>query len=221
MGFFDKLYGKTSSLFRDIRRQYVKGINKFKLNKHVKPYMKEAALPYARISQQAYEPVDKRHDVGPFKYMRSISTPAIAVYADHPSRHMIVGFRGTAQGKDIVPDIHIALGTQRGSTRFQSDARFFEKLKKQYPTYRIEVTGHSLGGAIANHVADKHRGTRGYTFNAGRGFDLEHGLRSIFRKHNKLKNIRSKGDLVSLLNLPSSTTIQANDNDPHAIDNFL
>lgn len=217
MGFLNKLFGKVSSLFKDMKR---KSFNNFKINPPRRSYQQKQPIPYAQIAKEAYEPPNRRRNIPPYIYLGESSTPEIAVYANHDNRDMIVGFRGSETKKDIIPDIHIALGVEFASKRFRNSLKYFKNLKQRYPNYKFKVTGHSLGGAIANFIADEYPDVEGYTYNAGKGLK-SNPLVELFKRKNKLTNVRTRGDLVSILNTGQSKTINGNNLNTHTIDNFV
>ncbi len=59
----------------------------------------------------------------------------------------IIGFRGTAETKDIYDDTLIMQG--KVFPRLKYATHFVKQFSSLYPEAQIELTGHSLGGAIA------------------------------------------------------------------------
>jgi hypothetical protein len=83
---------------------------------------------------------------------------------------------------DLVSNMHIALGTQANSPRFDTS----ERLVQTAATYNVNLilTGHSLGGSLAAHCLERNPSvTSAVVFNPGRGLDdayfaqVEAGLR--------------------------------------------
>lgn len=77
--------------------------------------------------------------------------------------HLIVGFRGTKVLRDIHDDIHITFG--QDFERGEKGKNFVKMLKTKYVDAQIDVTGHSLGGAIARVTGEEHD-IQVVTFNA-------------------------------------------------------
>lgn len=77
-----------------------------------------------------------------------------------------VAFRGTSKVKDIFPDIDIALG-QRTHQRFGEAVDLTKRVEEKYGKQAV-LTGHSLGGTVAQHVSEKLGGRQGKVFNPGK-----------------------------------------------------
>ena len=91
------------------------------------PYSHEAA-------SQAYLPIEKRHDIGRFKYQKNLSTKAIAVYKSdgktQREKRLLYGHRGTASARDVGTDVALTAGVyhhtrdaKEAITHFRSDMR--------------------------------------------------------------------------------------------------
>ncbi|MCG8422637.1 MAG: hypothetical protein MJE77_32375 [Proteobacteria bacterium] len=69
--------------------------------------------------------------------------------ADHPDLVPILVFRGTEGFRDVIADVHpFAVGHDQ----FSQNRQFVEQLISEAGG-RVDVTGHSLGGALAQHAA--------------------------------------------------------------------
>ena len=85
----------------------------------------------------------------------------------------VMAFRGTAQGMDVVADLK--LGTGMNTTYFSDAEDYAAEIP---PGDNVYVCGHSLGGAIAQVVANR-GGYKMVTFNAPRGRPLTEELRGL------------------------------------------
>jgi len=118
-------------------------------------------------------------------------------YADVLSdgNNIIVAYRGTESGQDIRNDIAMAKSKIPAQT---TDAlKIYDKVKREHPNADIVVTGHSLGGSLAEIVSGI-RGNLAVTFNA-------YGVGDMFRNKNALKennvvNYVNEYDAVSMVN---------------------
>lgn len=90
-----------------------------------------------------------------------------SVFFNPHSKHVIMGYRGTAlddsktRWKDLKSDFNILVGKTRNDQRFREADNVFKEVERKYQQkaknkFHIDVTGHSLGGALAKHVNDRH-----------------------------------------------------------------
>lgn len=79
-------------------------------------------------------------------------TPTEVAYLDPATNTIHVGVRGTADAMDVLTWPTIPLGKLSSTSRYKRARAFVDTLAKQYPTARIEVAGHSLGGTIATQL---------------------------------------------------------------------
>lgn len=93
-----------------------------------------------------------------------LSTSTAQVSVDKEGNPYIA-FRGTKTFEDIFPDVDIALGL-RGHPRYQQALDLTKNVETKYGK-QAQVTGHSLGGTIAEHVSDK-LGNKAVVFNPGK-----------------------------------------------------
>lgn len=85
------------------------------------------------------------------------------VYKANPCNKVIVAFRGTKAAKDLYDDFLLSYGMV--FPRADEAVDFITKLMTMNPGVVIELTGHSLGGAIARE-AGKRLSLKVITFNA-------------------------------------------------------
>ena len=79
------------------------------------------------------------------------------------TKEVTVAYRGTAlnkpsRWKDVHKDLAILMGTEGHDKRSQEANRHFKGVTDKYGDYNISTTGHSLGGQIAKHVNNSHKG---------------------------------------------------------------
>ena len=118
-------------------------------------------------------------------------------YADVLSNgnDIIIAYRGTESGQDIRNDVAMAKSKIPAQT---TDAlKIYDKVKREHPNADITVTGHSLGGSLAEIVSGI-RGNLAVTFNA-------YGVGDMFRNKNALKennviNYVNEYDVVTMVN---------------------
>ena len=118
-------------------------------------------------------------------------------YADVLSNgnDIIIAYRGTESGQDIRNDV--AMTKSKIPAQAIDAIRIYDKVKREHPNADIVVTGHSLGGSLAEIVSGI-RGSLAVTFNA-------YGIRDMFRERNVLKennvvNYVNEYDVVTMGN---------------------
>jgi len=90
-----------------------------------------------------------------------------SVFYNPVKKDVIVAYRGTdladktTRMKDLWSDAHILTGTQKYDKRFKQALSDYGSIKNKYAKegYNVNVTGHSLGGAIARHVNKHNQGS--------------------------------------------------------------
>lgn len=147
---------------------------------------------YEKLASLAYEgttPLTGSVD----GYVRIIGKEEYSVFLNETKKEIAIAFRGTAAPQDLISDYELVAKRFDKSKRFQSSLQLSKKyldVAKRLG-YTMTVTGHSLGGALANYVASEIPETFSYTFNAGSSI-----TRGTQVPPNSL-NYRNKFDLVS------------------------
>jgi len=80
----------------------------------------------------------------------------VAMFVNGDKKHAIIAHRGSdfKKKRDIGADIKFALGLQAHSKEYQKRAGMTERMVKDIPgDFKIDLTGHSYGGASALHSA--------------------------------------------------------------------
>jgi Txe/YoeB family toxin of Txe-Axe toxin-antitoxin module len=112
------------------------------------------------------------------------------VYKNDEEGKIVVSFGGTETDdmKDLLTDGRLALGYS--DDQFEEALKFVNDMMLEHPEKEIVITGHSLGGALAQYVAI-HKGIPAITFNAP-GIDtrdygfFENPFKLLFRDGNML-----------------------------------
>jgi hypothetical protein len=129
---------------------------------------------YLLLSEEAYRPKAGRAQMVQgansqnFTYDPAASTERTAVYVSAPQKRVIVAHRGTVptDQSDLKQDALIAIGQFSRSDRLKRALQTVSEVAAKYPGYKIENTGHSLGGRVASEIA-KSTGQLAVTFNLG------------------------------------------------------
>lgn len=137
----------------------------------------------AYLSAEAYKQKNKRlQNVHGYSYLAEHSGPEHAVYVNPKTQHHILSFKGTNSLKDVIPDIHIATGTQSKSSRFKNAVEKLKHLKEKLKG-TWETTGHSLGATLAMYAAQK-EGHTSHAFNPGFVSGADEDIDTQYKGHN-------------------------------------
>lgn len=110
---------------------------------HADPIIRKHAIHWV-LSQEAYS-TSRRHEIEGWRLV--FETEDICVYES--DEFTIVAFRGTVSPEDFKNDVELSVHGAKTFSKVQPAI----SLVKQYIDGRlIQVTGHSLGGALARHV---------------------------------------------------------------------
>ncbi len=85
---------------------------------------------------------------------RELSTEEHSVFHNSSKKETVIAYRGTSNLSDVATDSHVAMGRERNTARFKRSEAVFEKTRDKYDG-SIAVSGHSLGGSISMHIAEK------------------------------------------------------------------
>ena len=97
--------------------------------------------------------------------VKNATRDAVALESDGKP---IFGFRGTKQARDLIPDLQLALNMKRVG-RLEEAKKFVAQVQKEnnYADGDMIMTGHSLGGFIAEGVRNQHVGAKAATMSSG------------------------------------------------------
>ena len=105
-----------------------------------------------------------------------MSNEGTKVFHNPTTREVTLAYRGTAlnrpsRWKDLRSDMAILTGRERHYRRFKQANHHFNEVANKYSDYKLNTTGHSLGGQLAKHVNDSHKGRvqRNVVFSRGSG----------------------------------------------------
>lgn len=147
------------------------------------------------------------------------------------TKHVVTSFRGTKDLGDLSSDLSIATGGL--NARFLVENAYYNRVLQKYnpDEYLHSVSGHSLGGSVANHIHKKHHtdiqgGTFMYNQGAGLGDILDRVLSPNAKKNKNLFSFNSTGDPSDIISLARGNSahdfsIQKNADVSHSLQNFL
>jgi|GEM_PF-3984128 len=124
-------------------------------------------LPYASMSMLAYEDLNSNSYFKNWKWVDSVSENGFKVssFRNDDIRELVLSFTGTETVSDLIDDIVQASGgldNQYNRGLSSTLAYLLNESKSQ--NYQVTLTGHSLGGGIAQYAAEV-LGLKAFTFN--------------------------------------------------------
>ena len=152
------------------------------------------------IASSVYDAPKDRKNYGSYKYVASVGSDEHGVWVNDANKSVILGYRGSTMPGDnfvddwLKSDKDILLNKFRTSDRYKREEEWTKDIVSIIPKgYKIETTGHSLGGTIAMNMGNDFK-TPAVVFNAG--VSTNHAKEF---KDNDVKFYHANGDLVSVL----------------------
>lgn len=192
---------------------------------------------FARLSMAAYYYENQEYvqselfnpmiELEGFVLDRELSTEEHSVFHNSSKKETVIAYRGTSNLSDVATDSHVAMGRERHTARYKRSEAVFEKARDKYDG-SMAVTGHSLGGGISMHIAEKYD-VEGHHYNpaisATQVFSKDHYDNKTTQQiyHTELDPV-SVGAHVIADHQPRRK-VHRIDNDPdhhaHALENFF
>jgi hypothetical protein len=167
------------------------------------PNLDKADLDYALYSKDVYN--DKRTDILNRKYNKEYSSSKYGTYIGDDD--IVLSIKGTTPDFNL-QDLKVNTGLLLGSFGGQLNTALtnypiqqeLDKLKKDFPSKQITITGHSQAGALASLLAIDNPDINAVTFNRELGIPFISSVVkcTIFGCKN-IKNYRTAGDFASAL----------------------
>mmetsp|Transcript_8711 Transcript_8711/g.11476 ORF Transcript_8711/g.11476 Transcript_8711/m.11476 type:complete len:229 (+) Transcript_8711:908-1594(+) len=179
----------------------------FRKKKPPIPKFQENNRERMKIFSQAAYLKDKQkiehliHKYKNYKLDTQLSSSETKVFVNKRNKKVVIAFRGTkltdgARGaKDVVSDLAIMTGMEKYDKRFKQALKAFDRVRSKYPGYRIDTTGHSLGGQLATYVTRERSDdvTKNISFSRGTGF-----LEPFRERPKQTTDISHENDIISL-----------------------
>ena len=139
-------------------------------------YNKKLSRSAALISRDVYN--NEQKEINGYKPVEKLedAQTGLRVVTYKKNNDIIVAYCGTNDVKDFVSDAQMAMNEV--PEQFEKANQYYLNTVEKNPNASVMVTGHSLGGSLAQLVASKNRTTSAITFNA-------FGIKSIMNNKNK------------------------------------
>ena len=119
-----------------------------------------SSIAYKTTLKEKYDELKRFGLKKRFYILPSLTDLNVSTIYDEKSKKIIISFRGTdSKNKtgllydDLLTDIFLGFGLLRTTKRFVESKNILEKAIKKYGKKNITLTGHSLGGAIADYLS--------------------------------------------------------------------
>lgn len=162
----------------------------------------------AKVIKVGYKSKEKQSKVMNrygYKIDKDLSNDNQQVYYNPNEKKLLYNVAGTHNVSDVGTDIYLGLGKLKDTNRYKTADETLKKAKSKYGVTNATITGHSLGGGIAQGIAKPE--DKEYSLNAGYTIGQK-------TKGGNQHNYRTQGDVVSLLGAGSKNlkTIGKKDN---------
>jgi hypothetical protein len=131
----------------------------------------------------------QKQEMGKSGYIRdkSLSNDNQQTYYNPKSKKLLVNVAGTHNISDWATDAYLALGHLKDTNRYKEAKDTLTKAKKKYGVQTATISGHSLGGGIANGIASGN----------DRVYNLDPAYTIGQKARPNVQNYRTRGDIVS------------------------
>ena len=128
---------------------------------------------YSRLAMASYykenptevtKLLSKMQETKGFELDNELSTVEHSIFHNSVTKETVVAYRGTTNLKDVSTDFVVLTSQELKSKRLKDSERVFEATAEKYGKDNVIVTGHSLGGNLSLHTAEKY-GVEGHHFN--------------------------------------------------------
>ena len=225
MGVLGKLKSGIQALGTKIKDIGVLGKKILMSGANAKLPIPQGDIIYAELSKDVYNSPSSRNDFNGFEYDDELGDAEEGVWVS--SGKAIIAYRGSASKRDwLVSDVKIIGGTEASDSRVTKSIKFYDEVSAKYPNKTIVTTGHSLGGRLANIVAQQ-KGGKTVSFSTGCGMGCINDYKKCQESnapswcHNK-KSHRVLGAPLSAMDLYGGVSRYLKGTlNPHSMNNYV
>ncbi len=166
---FEEHHNKThTNILNSLNELFDKNVSEKLDTKRVK-YSHLANVSYEtyyKTIEKANDYLKSNNETNGFKIVESLTNKESTVLHNPITKETHVSYRGTdpTNIKDVGADLAILTALEKKTKRYKNAENKFIKTVEKFGKDNITVSGHSLGGGQALHVAEKF-GIKSYTFN--------------------------------------------------------
>lgn len=131
---------------------------------------------FAQSTYQSRPPTEHRG------YELDFNLRTVKVWVNDDTKQIVFAVRGTQGETDIKTDIKLAISKETETQRYKVARNALLQVLKEYPDYKIVLTGHSLGGGIVYRLADEFQGLTGEVFNPAVNLTTIHNKQHTSRR---------------------------------------
>ena len=128
-------------------------------------------IKIANFASEAYiAPSDRRMTLLGYTYNKGLSNTNLSTYVDTSDKRIVISLRGIVPTnyQDLVSDIGIISADKTfNTTRLAAHKSMINEVLEKYPGYKLILSGHSLGGYLAEQLASDFSSSQVIVFNPG------------------------------------------------------
>ncbi|MBQ2984511.1 MAG: DUF2974 domain-containing protein [Candidatus Gastranaerophilales bacterium] len=148
---------------------------------------------------------------------------AASVYKNDFTDEIVISYRATKNQAGV--ENVLQMMEEKIPSQFQDAQKLYKQIQKEFPTQKITVSGHSLGGSLAQLVAAKNPNVKAITFDSFGTSSIIKANKKSFLENASCINYRTNGSFISALRQHPGKTMSikkiCKEGSKHDIINFI